>query len=68
MARNFGMVTPSEYIGLTLEEAIEKATREGFTTRIAERDGTVYFLTQELKNNRINFRVKNNLIKDAFPG
>lgn len=68
MANNFGIVTPQDYIGLSLEEAKQKATENGFTTRIVEVDGNSLMLTEDLKNYRINFRVRNNKIIDAYPG
>jgi hypothetical protein len=62
------MVTSREYEGLTLEEATEKAKRRGFTVRIVEQDGKAFMLTMDFINNRINFRVRNGLILEAYAG
>lgn len=68
MPTNFGIVDPSHYVGLTVEKAREKATLNGFVSRIVEEDGESFFVTMELRSDRINFRVKNNTIVDAYPG
>jgi len=68
MAKNFGIVNPSDYLGLTLEIAKVKAKEDGFSPRVVELDGSSIMLTEDLKNNRINFRVKNNLVIDVYPG
>ncbi len=63
-----GMVTSREYEGLTLEEATEKAKGRGFTVRIVEQDGKAFMLTMDFINNRINFRLRNGLILEAYAG
>ena len=68
MAKNFGIITPSEWKGLTLEDAKKKATNEGFTTRISEIDGRSLMLTMDFKSDRINFRVRDNKIVEAYTG
>lgn len=68
MAKNFGIVNPIDYLGLTLEVAKVKAQDNGFAPRVVEVDGSSLMLTEDLKNNRINFRVKNNVVTDAYPG
>lgn len=68
MAKDFGVINPKEYIGLILEEAEEVAKTNGFSTRIVEMNGTALFVTMELRNNRLNFRVSDNKITDVYPG
>ena len=68
MIKNFGIVNPADYLGLTLEVAKVKAKEEGITPRVVEVDGDSLMLTEDLKNNRINFRVKSNIIIDVYPG
>jgi hypothetical protein len=68
MAKNFGIITPSEWKGLTLEDAKKKATNEGFATRISEIDGRSLMLTMDFKSDRINFRVRDNKIVEAYTG
>jgi len=66
--RNFGMITESEWVGLSIKDAIEKATVEGFTHRIVEENGVGYMVTADLKADRINFRVSNNKVTAAYGG
>jgi hypothetical protein len=68
MAKNFGIITPDQWVGLTLEEAQQRATNDGFTWRITEVDGKSFIVTMDLKSNRINFRVRNNKIIEAYTG
>lgn len=66
--RNFGLITPSEYIGKTYQEAREYAIDGGFITRIVEEDGVSHMLEMDAKSNRLNFRIKNNIITDVYGG
>lgn len=66
--RNFGMITESEFTGKTLEEATSKAQNDGFAVRIVERDGDSFILTLDQKTDRINFRVRNNIVIGAYGG
>lgn len=68
MAKNFGIVGANEYKGMTLEEATKIAEANGFVTRVVEVDGNSLMLTMELRNNRINFRVRGGIIIEAYPG
>jgi len=68
MAKNFGIVGANEYKGMTLEDAQKVAEQNGFVTRIVEVDGNSLMLTMELRNNRINFRVKKGIVIEAYPG
>jgi hypothetical protein len=66
--RNGGMITQGEYNGKTLKEAMEYATNGGFTTRIVEENGRALMVTADYKSNRINFRVREGIVIDAFGG
>jgi hypothetical protein len=68
MLKDFGLVNPSDYVGLPLEEAKNRAQNNGYTTRIVEMDGKGFMVTEDLKNNRLNFRVRGNVITDVYPG
>lgn len=68
MATNFGIMSPSDYKGLTLEKAEEKAKINGFNTRIVEIDGKALMLTMDFKTDRINFRVSGGIILEAYTG
>jgi hypothetical protein len=63
-----GLVTSSHYEGLTLEQANEKARLNGLTPRVVEIDGKSLMLTMELMNHRVNFRVRNGLVIEAWAG
>jgi hypothetical protein len=63
-----GMVTSRDYEGLPLEQALKKAISSGFTPRIVEENGKSFMLTMDLVPNRINFRVRNDVIIEAYPG
>jgi len=62
------MVTSRDYEGLTLEQALKKAIANGLTPRVVEENGKAFMLTMELKFNRINFRVLDDRIIEAYAG
>ncbi len=66
--RNMGIITKGEYEGRTLEEATAYAHAGGFITRIVEQDGNSFMVTMDLKANRLNFRVNNNIITECYGG
>lgn len=66
--RNLGVFSEAEYKGLTIEEATKYAEDGGFTTRIVERDGEYFMLDTSARADRINFRVRNDLVTAAFGG
>jgi len=66
--RNFGLITPSEYVGKTYKEARQYAIDGGFTTRIVEENGVSYMLTMDVKGDRLNFRIKNDIVIDVYGG
>ena len=66
--RKFGMITASEYVGKTYPDARKYAEDGGFVTRIVEEDGQAKMLEMDVKSNRINFRVRNNIITDVYGG
>jgi hypothetical protein len=66
--RNNGIITHRDYIGKSLTEATEYAKSGGFEVRIVEKDGQSFMMTMDYKNNRINFRVKGDIVTDVFGG
>ena len=66
--KNFGIITESEWVGLSIKEAIEKAETDGFTHRIVEENGQSKMVTMDLKANRINFRLSNDRVIAAYGG
>ena len=63
--RNNGIITKTEYVGKTLEEATIFATEGGFIVRIVEKDGKSFMLEHDDKSNRLNFRLRNNIVIDV---
>ena len=66
--RDNGIITESQYVGKTLEEATKFAENGGFIVRIVEVDGKSLMLTMDAKTNRINFRVKGGYVTNAYGG
>ncbi len=66
--RNGGIISVSEYVGKTLQEAIKYANDGGFTTRITEENGKAYMVTADFKTNRLNFRVRDGIVIDVYGG
>ena len=61
-------ITEKEWIGLTFAEAVQKAQYLGYTHRIIEEDGKSLMVAADAKSNRINFRLRNNLIVGVITG
>jgi len=56
-------------IGLTVDEAKELCKKQRITQfRVTKKDGVNFFVTMDLKFNRINFHVENELIVDCYVG
>jgi hypothetical protein len=66
--RNHGMIRQGEYEGKTIDEATQYAQDGGFTVRITEENGQPKMLTMDVNPNRINFRVKNGYVIEAYGG
>ena len=66
--RNNGIITKTEYVGKTLEEATVFATEGGFIVRVVEKDGNSFMLEHDAKSNRLNFRLRNNIVIDVYGG
>lgn len=66
--RNNGIISKDEYVGKTLEEATKYATEGGFVTRIVEKDGRQEMLDMSNRGDRVNFRVRNEIVTDVFGG
>ncbi len=61
-------ITEEEWLGLTLAEAMQKAQYLGYTHRIIEEDGKSHIVSADVKSNRVNFRLRNNLIIGVITG
>jgi hypothetical protein len=55
-------------IGLTEKAAEKRVAGQGFISRTVEREGEHFICTMELRNNRINLRIKNGLVYEAEIG
>lgn len=66
--RNFGLITPSEYIGKPYQDAKKYAEDGGFITRIVEENGVSHMLNMDARSNRLNFRIKNDIVIDVYGG
>lgn len=66
--RNGGLISENEYKGKTIDEAVKYAEAGGFIVRVVEEDGVSKMLDMSVRQNRINFRVKQGYITAAYPG
>jgi hypothetical protein len=66
--RNNGMLTESDYVGKTIDDAKKYAEDGGFTIRIVEENGISKMLDMSAKSDRINFRVRDGFVTAAFGG
>lgn len=66
--RNNGIITKTEYVGKTYEDAKVYAEEGGFTTRIVEKDGDAFILEYSVNDRRLNFRTRNGIVTDVFCG
>lgn len=66
--RKNGIYSKEEYVGKTLEQATQWAEEGGFIIRIVEREGIPLMLDNDVKANRLNFRIKGDKVVDVFGG
>ena len=66
--KNFGIITEKEYVGKTQAEATKMAEDAGFIVRIVEKDGSASILSMDARNDRINFRLRNNIVIGVYGG
>jgi hypothetical protein len=55
-------------IGKSLEEGIELTKSNGFSVRVTREDNENFFVTMDLRFNRINFQIDNGKISNASIG
>lgn len=53
-------------VGLSENEAKNLVKEYGYSIRVEIEDGTLYWGTQDIRNDRINVQVDNNLITKVF--
>lgn len=61
-------ISLTEFLGLPEEEARALAGRKGYVWRIVAKDGKVMKITQDQRHDRINFKIKNSIVYDAYVG
>lgn len=61
-------ITEREWIGLSLNDAEQKAEGIGYTTRVVEENGKSYMVTMDQKSNRLNLRLSNGKIIGLYTG
>ena len=61
-------ITESEWKGLTLQQANERASSIGYITRVVEIDGRSLMVDADAKSNRLNLRISNNMVTAVYPG
>lgn len=66
--RKGGIITKTEYVGKTLEEATKYAVEGGFIVRIVEKDGIPEMLDMTNRGDRLNFRIRGEMVTDVFGG
>ena len=66
--RNNGIVSETEYRGLTIDEATKYAEDGGFVVRIVEVDGRLEMLDTSIKVNRVNLRIRGGKVYGAYTG
>lgn len=57
-----------QYLGLTEQEAIRLAKDDGFTVRIAGRDGECFALTMDYRTDRVNVYLQDDTVTAATIG
>lgn len=62
------IITESQWIGLTLGEAIDKAKAIGYIHRIVEENGNSLIVSADVSSNRVNLRIRNNIVIGVFTG
>jgi hypothetical protein len=65
---NVSPITENEWKGLTLKEGIQKAESIGYVWRIVEENGKPLMVPYDNKSNRVNFRLRDDVIIAVYPG
>ena len=61
-------ITEREWVGLTLQQAMSRAEGIGYTCRVVEENGTALMVESNAKSNRLNLRLKNNIVIGLYTG
>jgi hypothetical protein len=61
-------ISESEWIGLSLQDAVKKAEGIGYIWRIVEENGNPKMLEYNVKSNRVNLRLRDNFVIGVYTG
>jgi len=61
-------ITEREWVGLTLEQATNKANGINYIIRIVETNGKSLMLDTSVKSNRVNIRLRDDIIIGLYTG
>lgn len=62
------MVDPESYVGLSINEATEKAKTHGLASRITRQDGVPRIVTEDYKPYRLNFQIEKEIVTNCNTG
>lgn len=62
------IITESQWVGMTLEDAYSRAEGIGYTCRIVEENGRSLMVPADVKSNRLNLRIRDGRVIGLFTG
>lgn len=58
----------NEFLGLEKDKAIALCLSQGFTYRVEYEDGEYFIVTMDLRIDRVNFSIENNIVISSHIG
>lgn len=58
----------NEFLGLEKDKAIALCLSQGFTYRVVYEDGEYFIVTMDLRMDRVNFSIENNIVISSHIG
>lgn len=62
------VITESQWIGMTVEDANKRAEGIGYTCRIVEENGRSFMVSADAKSNRLNLRIRDGVVIGLYTG
>ena len=62
------LITESQWVGMTVEDANKRAEGIGYTCRIVEENGRSFMVNADVKSNRLNLRIRDGIVIGLFTG
>jgi hypothetical protein len=62
------VITESHWVGMTVEDANERAKGIGYTCRIVEENGVSFMVNADVRSNRLNLRIRDGKIIGLYTG